>query len=93
MNEYELIFIVHPDSDETAFGEIITRVGGWITESGGEIVKTDVWGKRKLAYPIRKQHDGLYVFMNVKMAPSAGAGLERNLRFTEAVMRYLLIAK
>jgi small subunit ribosomal protein S6 len=93
MREYELVFIVHPDLDETAFNEIVSRVGSWITEDGGEILKIDLWGKRRLAYPIRKQSEGQYVFMQTKMAPTFGVTLERNLRFLEPVIRFLIIAK
>lgn len=93
MHEYELIYIVRSDLDEAAFTEIVNRVGGWISENGGEIVKTELWGKRKLAYPIRKQIDGQYVFINAKLPANAGAIVDRNLRFTESVLRHLLIAK
>ncbi len=93
MRDYELVFVVQPDLDETAFTDVVNRVRGWITDDGGEIVKTDLWGKRKLAYPIRKQTEGQYVLMETKMAPEFGASLERNLRLTEPVLRFLLIAK
>lgn len=93
MREYELIFIVRPDLDETAFNEVVERVRGWITEAGGEVAKTDLWGKRKLAYPIRKQTEGQYVLMQTNMAPTSGISLERNLRFLEPVMRFSIVAK
>lgn len=93
MREYELIFIVHPDQDENAFKEVIEKVKGWITDAGGQVAKTDLWGKRKLAYPIRKQAEGQYVFMNVKMTPAFSSELERNLRFLEPVMRFLIAVK
>jgi len=92
MREYELIFIVHPDLDETATNEVVERVNGWITEAGGTISKTTPWGKRKLAYPIRKQNEGQYFFLLIKIAPSDVAELERNLRFQEPVMRFLITA-
>lgn len=93
MREYELVFIVRPDLDETAFGDVVERVKGWITEAGGEVQKTDLWGKRKLAYPIRKISEGQYVFMQSSMPPTFGVTLERNLRFLEPVLRFLLIVK
>lgn len=93
MREYELVFIVHPDLDENALNEVINRVRGWIVDAGGEITKTDLWGKRKLAYAIRKQKEGQYVLMETKMASSVGATLERNLRILEPVLRFLLIVK
>jgi small subunit ribosomal protein S6 len=92
MREYELIFIVHPDLDETATNEVVERVKSWITEAGGTVNKVDPWGKRKLAYPIRKQNDGQYFFLQVEMAPTFIAEMERNLRFLEPVMRFLITA-
>ena len=68
MRDYELIFIVHPDLDESAFNDIVARIQGWITGAGGEIVKVDLWGKRKLAYPISKQTEGQYVLIESKSA-------------------------
>ncbi len=85
--------IFHPELDETVMNEQITRISGWITDDGGEIVKTDNWGKRMLAYPIRKQTQGQYVLMHTKMAPTLGATLERNLGFLEPVLRYLIVVK
>jgi small subunit ribosomal protein S6 len=93
MREYELIFIVHPDLDENAFNEVLNRIKGWISEEGGEITKADLWGKRKFAYPIRKQIEGQYVLLHTKMEAKICAQLERNLRYLEPVMRYSLIAK
>ena len=93
MREYELMVIFHPELDETVMNEQITRISGWITDDGGEIVKTDNWGKRTLAYPIRKQTQGQYVLMHTKMAPTLGATLERNLGFLEPVLRYLIVVK
>jgi small subunit ribosomal protein S6 len=93
MKEYELVFIVHPDLDENAFTDIVDRVKSWITEEGGEVEKIDLWGKRTLAYPIRKQTEGQYVLMETRMEASFGPQLERNLRLLEPVMRYLVVAK
>jgi small subunit ribosomal protein S6 len=93
MREYELVIIVHPDLEETALNEAITKVQGWITDAGGQVIKTDLWGKRRLAYPIRKQTQGHYVLMNISMEPKFGLELERNLRFFEPVIRFLVTAK
>ena len=90
MREYELVFIVQPDLDETATTEIVERVKGWITEAGGTVDKVDPWGKRKLAYPIRKQTDGQYFLFNTHIPPSYVIELERNLRFFEPVIRFLI---
>jgi small subunit ribosomal protein S6 len=93
MREYELMFIVHPDLDENAFNDVVKRISGWITDDGGEVAKTEVWGKRPLAYSIRKQREGQYVLMYAKMSPKLGATLDRNLRYLEPVMRFMLTTK
>ena len=92
MRDYEVVFIIHPDLEETALNETVEKVQGWITEAGGAISKVDLWGKRKLAYPIRKQREGQYVLLQTQMEPSSCAGLERNLRFLEPIMRFLIVS-
>jgi small subunit ribosomal protein S6 len=93
MREYEYVFIVHPDLDENAFKELIDKVRGWVTGAGGQVVKVDVWGRRKLAYPIRKQKEGQYVLVNTVMSPAFSTELERNIRFLEPILRYLVTTK
>jgi small subunit ribosomal protein S6 len=90
MREYELVFIVHPDLDDSALKEVVEKVKGWITEAGGTVSKVDLWGKRRMAYTIRKQKEGQYVLFKTQMDPTFGVTLERNLRFLEPVMRFLL---
>ncbi len=90
MRNYELICIFQPDLDETAFNGGLDRVKGWVTESGGSVDKVDVWGRRRLAYSIRKQREGQYVLLNISIDPSASAGLERNIRYQEIVIRHML---
>jgi small subunit ribosomal protein S6 len=92
MREYELVFIVHPDLDDSALKEVVGKVSGWITEAGGIVSQVDLWGKRKLAYSIRKQKEGQYVLFKTQMDPYFGATLERNLRFLEPVMRFLMVS-
>jgi small subunit ribosomal protein S6 len=93
MRDYEVVFIVHPDLDENALKGIVERVQSWITDSGGSIVKLDQWGKRRMAYSIRKQREGQYIYVEAQFAPGFSAELERNLRFLEPVMRFSIIAK
>jgi len=90
MREYELVFIVHPDLDETATNEVVDRVKGWITEAGGTVDEINPWGNTKLAYPIRKQNEGQYFLLKTHISPSFVSELERNLRFVEPVMRFLI---
>lgn len=90
MRKYELVCIIQPDLDENAFNGVLEKVKGWISESGGVIDKVDVWGRRKMAYVIHKQKEGLYVLLNMTLDPAAVSDLERNLRFQEMIMRHLL---
>jgi len=92
MRKYELVCVIQPDLDETAFNTVVDRVKSWIGEAGGTVDMVDLWGRRRLAYPIRKQRDAQYVLLNVSMEPSATHELERNLRFQEAVLRHMLTA-
>ena len=92
MRQYELVFIVHPDLDDDALNEVIAQVSSWISDEDGEITNTELWGKRKLAYPIRKQTEGYYVIMQTKMTMTVDSQLERNFQLLEPVMRYSIIA-
>ena len=80
MRSYEVVVIVHPDLDEKAFTEVLDRVQGWITEADGKVTKVDLWGKKKLAYEIRKQTEGQYVIIYADMNPTFCSELERNLQ-------------
>ena len=90
MRTYEVVLIVNPDLDETALNGVVDRVKSWITESGGTVTKVDLWGKRRMAYIIRKQREANYVLIVAELDPSSTAELERNLRFLEPVMRYMI---
>jgi small subunit ribosomal protein S6 len=90
MRKYELVCLIQPDLDETAVNAIIDRVKGWVTEGGGNVDKVDMWGKRRMAYAIRKQREGNYVLFNLTLPPTTLSGLEQNLRYTETVMRHML---
>lgn len=92
MRKYELVCIIQPDLDENAFKGAVDRVQGWVTEAGGSVDKVDVWGRRRLAYEIRKQREGQYVLMNVSLDPKTVGPLERNIRFLEPVLRHMLTA-
>ena len=92
MRKYELVCIVHPDLDENAFSGVIEKVKGWVTESAGTVDKVDVWGRKRLAYLVRKQREGQYVLFNVTLPATATAALDQNLRFQEPVIRYMITA-
>ena len=90
MRTYEVVIIVNPELDETAFTAVIEKVQGWITTAGGSVEKLDVWGKRRLAYVISKHRDGLYALITANFAPTFANDLDRQLRFLEPVFRYMI---
>jgi small subunit ribosomal protein S6 len=90
MRKYELMCIIQPDLDETAFNGALDKVKGWISDSGGSVDKAEVWGRRKLASFVKKHREGQYVLLNVTMNPTATSDLERNLRYQESVLRHML---
>jgi len=91
MRNYELTFIVHPELEKGGVTAAIERVKQLIVEGGGQVNKVDPWGKRRLAYPIRKQREGYYVVMQVQLPPEAVSELERRLELDEEVLRYLVV--
>lgn len=93
MRQYELILILQPDMDEEANTGVIERIKSLITDNGGEILKTDLWGSKQLAYEIKDYRDGYYVYMEVELNPEFGTELKQSLRYIEPVIRYMLTKK
>lgn len=89
MKQYELVVLLHPDL-EIDLDKPQKKLEGVIGDAGGKITKTDVWGKRKLAYVIGKEEFAVYVYYEVKLDPAVIGKLERTLNITDEVMRYLL---
>ncbi len=90
MRNYEVAYIADPDLDEATLTALEEKVQGWITAEGGTVTKVDRWGRRKLAYPLRKRTDGHYVFIFATLPPLSSASVERNLRLSEQVLRFLI---
>ena len=91
MRYYEFVFIVSPEVEEEDLEKVAARVGQMIVDGGGEVVRLESWGRRRLAYPIRRFREGHYVVGNIQMDPEAISGLKDRLGLTEEVIRYLLI--
>ncbi len=91
MNSYELVFIVAPTVEEEGLQPQIDSVTGRITQLGGEVAKVDIWGRRQLAYPIRKFNDGTYVLVNMQLPPESVRELDRDLKLSEPIIRHLIV--
>ncbi|GIK54486.1 MAG: 30S ribosomal protein S6 [Chloroflexi bacterium] len=95
MREYEVTIIVQPNLEEAARNELIERISTWLTHGEGEEAKpvANHWGMRQLAYPIRKFKQGYYVFFEANLDPARVAESERNMRYVEDLLRFLVIRK
>lgn len=92
MRHYEIVFLVHPDQSELV-PQMIERYRGMIEGDGGTIHRLEDWGRRQLAYPIKKAHKAHYILMNVECSAAALAELEDAFRFSDAVLRHLILAR
>lgn len=90
---YEIAFIIRIESaGDEAINDQVTQVQGWIEANGnGQVTKIDRWGRRKLAYEIDRQREGYYVIMQANVDPLGLPEVERNLKLSSAILRYLII--
>lgn len=93
MRSYELVFILNAELDGEATEAMVNRFTGLIESNGGELVKVDKWGKRRLAYPIEKRTDGYYVVVNFKSEPSVSHEIERVLGINDNVIRHMVVVQ
>ncbi|MGD1920302.1 MAG: 30S ribosomal protein S6 [Pleurocapsa sp.] len=90
-NTYEMMYILRPDLSEDQVGESVTKYQNFLVERGAENLEIQVKGKRRLAYPVGKYLDGIYVQVNYEADGSQIAPLERMMRLSEDAIRYLTI--
>ncbi len=88
---YELVFVAQPDIGDDGLRSLNERLVQTITQQQGAVSSTELWGKRTLAYTIKKYYEGHYILHRFEMAPSGAEELDRLLRLNENVLRYLLM--
>lgn len=93
MNSYELLYIIDNDLSEEAKEAVIAKISAVVTDNGGTIDGLDKWGTRKLAYAINYKTEGYYVLVNFTAPATLPVELERVLRITDGVIRFMNIAK
>ena len=91
MRDYELAFIIKPTIECDDVTGIVEKVTGYVEAISGEVTSVDVWGRRNLAYPINNYREGTYVLLQTKMPPASLTELERNLKLSEDIIRYMLV--
>ena len=93
MNNYELLYIINNDLADEAKEAVIAKLNGVVTENGGSVESVEKWGTKKLAYPINFKNEGYYVLVNFTAAATLPSELERIMRITDSVVRFMVIAK
>src|SRR3989449_1237577 len=88
---YELMFIVRPDMTDEDLDKLIATLGSTLPPAGGSVKSVEKMGKRRLAYTVRKFHDGVYILMTVEGGGAVIHELERRLRVTEPVIKFLTV--
>jgi small subunit ribosomal protein S6 len=88
--DYELGFILNPEVSEDEIRTLLGRIEQIVANYGGQIFKINHWGRRRLAYPIERHRDGYYIFIDMILTPETVAEIERTLRVSELVFRYMM---
>lgn len=92
MKDYEIVCLVYPELEEKS-KEVITKLKGIINQSGGKILKENIWGLKKLAYPIRKKDSAFFVLFDFNLNTKDYFPLFEKLKSTENLMRFLIVKK
>ena len=93
MRNYEGVFIINPDLSADASKGVMTAVQEIVTKNGGRVDGLQEWGKRRMAYKIKKKQDGNYVLLNFQLDSKFTKKLEQNLRLNDNLLRFLLVNK
>jgi len=93
MTQYETAFLISPNLEEEETEKVITQMAKVISEKKGKMINEDRWGKRRLAYPIKKFEEAFYVFFHYEGDSEIPLELERRFKQTEEVLRYLTMKK
>jgi len=91
VSSYELVYIVNPKVSDEDLPSVLNRVSEFVVKIGGSVIEVVQWGRKRLAYPIKKFGEGNYVFAKIEMKPAATKELEASLKLSNEVIRHLLI--
>lgn len=91
LREYETIYILRPDAPETTISEVNKKIRGVIENNGGQLLKVENWGKRRLAYEVRKHFKGTYLFWSYLGKAGLVDEVERNLKIADSVIRFYTV--
>ncbi len=91
MSNYELVYIVSPKVTDEELPGVLTKVSDFVGKIGGSVTEVVKWGRKRLAYPVKKFGEGNYVLAKIEMKPEATKELEASLKMSGEIIRHLLI--
>jgi small subunit ribosomal protein S6 len=91
MRQYELMVILDPETEERTVGTTMDKFLTVVKNDGGSVDNVDIWGRRRLAYDIKKKSEGIYVVVTMTTEPATAQELDRQLNLSESVMRTKLL--
>ena len=91
MRHYEIMIILDPETDERTIAPTLEKLLQIVPSSGGTVDKIDTWGKRRLAYDIKKKSEGFYIVVDMTTTPEIAQELDRQLGLNESVLRTKLL--
>jgi small subunit ribosomal protein S6 len=91
VRDYELMVVLDPNLDDAAIESLNSRIQTLVNQRGGSVENVDSWGRKRLAYPIGRFRDGVYILSRLQLPPTAAADIERALKLNENVIRHLLV--
>jgi len=93
LNDYECIFIAKGTLSDEASAKLFTQIEGEITKAGGKIENKEIWGRKAIAYAIKKNKDGIYLKLDFKLEPGKISELNKTYRLNEDILRAMIIKK
>jgi small subunit ribosomal protein S6 len=91
LRKYEVVFVHRPDLDEEKSTALIERFKDLIETQGGEVLKIDKWGKRRLAYEVKDLREGVYIIAHMNAEPKVATELDRVFKITDDVLRHIIV--
>jgi len=91
MRDYELTLVIRPDVEDTGLAALLEKIKGLLTTAGGQGIQVEPWGRRHLAYPIKKITEAQYFLIRAQLPAQTLIELERQIRLMEQVLRFLLV--
>ena len=93
MRKYEMMVILNPEIDERTVAPALEKLLNVVSANGGSVDATDIWGKRRLAYPIEKHSEGIYAVIDMTTTPQIAEELTRQLTLNDSVLRTKLLRR